>query len=137
MLSFYQRNELAWRTALMFVSAATSGVAGGLVGAGLTALNGRLGLSGWSHLYLWEGVLTVVVGLLSPLLIADSPAKAWWLSPRQKLLMRARYVQARQYTGSESFSWLEVRKAVKEPLVYVSGFIQLGFDMSVFTRHPR
>lgn len=128
---FFQRSELAWRTSLMFVSAATSGVVGGLIAAGFLTLDGKLGLEGWRHLFLWEGLITIVLGLVSIFFIADSPATAWFLSPRQKLLMRVRDLQARQYTGSDAFSWAEVRKAFTEPIVYLSGAVQIGFDMCV------
>ncbi|BGP27191.1 MFS nicotinic acid transporter [Rhodotorula toruloides] len=129
---YYQRTELAWRTSLMFVSAATSGVVGGLIGAGFLKLDGKLGLEGWRHLYIWEGVITILIGLASIVFIADSPATAWYLSPRQKLLMRVRDLQARQYTGADAFSWAEVRKAFTEPIVYLSGLTQLGFDICLY-----
>ncbi|CDR35625.1 RHTO0S01e03532g1_1 [Rhodotorula toruloides] len=129
---YYQRMELAWRTSLMFVSAATSGVVGGLIGAGFLKLDGRLGLEGWRHLYIWEGAITILIGFASIFFIADSPASAWYLSPRQKLLMRVRDLQARQYTGADAFSWAEVRKAFTEPIVYLSGLTQLGFDICLY-----
>ncbi|BGP34889.1 hypothetical protein JCM10296v2_006713 [Rhodotorula toruloides] len=100
----------------MFVSAARSGVVGGLIGVGFLKLDGRLGLEGWRHLYIWEGVVTILIGLASIVFIADSPASAWYLSPRQKLLMRVRDLHARQYTGVDAFSWAEVRKAFLEPI---------------------
>ncbi|GAA6023149.1 hypothetical protein JCM10207_005743 [Rhodosporidiobolus poonsookiae] len=138
---FYQRDELALRTSYMFVSAAISGVVGGLIGAGLLKMDGTHGLAGWQWLYIvgtldvsWsnKGAITIGVGIASAFFIADGPAHAWYLSPRQKLLMKARDVQARQYTGSQDFSWREVKKAFTEPLVYVSGLCQLGFDVALY-----
>ncbi|GAA5950096.1 hypothetical protein JCM10213_001856, partial [Rhodosporidiobolus nylandii] len=109
---FYSRDELALRTSYMFVSAALSGVVGGLIGAGLLRLDGRGGLAGWEWLFLVEGVITIVIGFACFFFIADDPQSAWYLSPRQKLLMKARDLQAKEYIGNQDFSWKEVRKAL-------------------------
>ncbi|BGP51251.1 hypothetical protein JCM10450v2_007180 [Rhodotorula kratochvilovae] len=129
---FYVRDELALRTSYMFVSAATAGVVGGLIAAGLLKMDGLAGLEGWRWLYIVEGALTIVIGLASYAFIANSPQTAWYLSPRQKLLTRVRNVQSRQYNGSEDFSWAEVKKAFKEPLIWISGSMQLGFDVTLY-----
>ncbi|GAA6042418.1 hypothetical protein JCM8097_008443 [Rhodosporidiobolus ruineniae] len=125
---FYQRDELALRTSYMFVSAAVSGVVGGLIGAGLIEMNGTHGLAGWQWLYIVEGAITIGIGFLCFFFIADDPEHAWYLSPRQKLLMRVRDLQAREFTGSKEFSWAEVRKAFTEPIVYISGLVQFFYD---------
>ena len=51
---FYVREELALRTSYMFMSAATAGVVGGLIAAGLLKMDGLQGLAGWSWLYIVE-----------------------------------------------------------------------------------
>lgn len=48
------REELALRTSYMFMSAATAGVVGGLIAAGLLKMDGLQGLAGWSWLYIVE-----------------------------------------------------------------------------------
>lgn len=97
-------------------------------GAGFIKLDGHLGLAGWQHIYVWLGVITIFLGIISPFFIADSYQSAWFLTPRQKLLMRVRDLQAAEYRGKQEFSWAEVRKAFTEPLVYISGAMQFGFE---------
>ncbi|GJN93252.1 hypothetical protein Rhopal_006299-T1 [Rhodotorula paludigena] len=140
---FYVRDELALRTSYMFaglpqmfwligtlliVSAATAGVVGGLIAAGLLKMDGTHGLEGWRWLYIVEGAITIGIGLISPIFIANSPQTAWYLSDRQKLLVKVRTVQSRQYNGNDAFSWAEVRKAFTEPMIWISGLMQIGFD---------
>ncbi|BGP57773.1 hypothetical protein JCM8202_002425 [Rhodotorula sphaerocarpa] len=129
---WYQRNELAWRTAIMFVSAAVSGVVGGLVCAGFISLDGNLGLAGWQHIYVWLGLITIVIGCIAPVFISDSYQTAWFLTPRQKLLMRVRYLHAGEYRGKQDFSWGEVKRAFTDPIVYISGMMQFGFDICLY-----
>ncbi|GAA5995273.1 uncharacterized protein JCM10292_005069 [Rhodotorula paludigena] len=129
---FYVRDELALRTSYMFVSAATAGVVGGLIAAGLLKMDGTHGLEGWRWLYIVEGAITIGIGLISPIFIANSPQTAWYLNDRQKLLVKVRTVQSRQYNGNDAFSWAEVRKAFTEPMIWISGLMQIGFDTVLY-----
>ncbi|GAA5982317.1 hypothetical protein JCM5350_006142 [Sporobolomyces pararoseus] len=129
---FYVRNELGQRTSYMFVSAALAGTVGGLIAGGFLKMDGLAGWEGWRYLFAIEGAITIVIGLASFYFIADGWQNARFLTPRQKLLMRTREVQAAQFIGDQSFSWLEVRKAFTEPVVWVSGLVQFGFDVCLY-----
>ncbi|KAL0571834.1 hypothetical protein V5O48_010130 [Marasmius crinis-equi] len=132
--AFYQRDELARRQAFLFVSAALSGVVGGLIAAGLLKMDGLAGMQGWqaSWLYCIEGVVTIVIGIISIPFVPDSYEDAWYLNKREKFLMRVREVQSREYMGDTAFSWGEVRKAFTDPVIYLSGFVQMGLDTCLY-----
>ena len=51
------------------------------------------GLHGWQWMYLIEGVPTLMLGFLVLRGLPDSPAKATWLSPREKEIVLARLAQ--------------------------------------------
>jgi hypothetical protein len=55
----------------------------------------------------------------------DDYQSAWILNDREKFLMRVRDIQSREYMGDMSWSWVEVKKALTEPVVWLSGFSQL------------
>ncbi|GAA6060158.1 hypothetical protein JCM10212_005159 [Sporobolomyces blumeae] len=130
---FYQRDELGLRTSYMFVSSAVSGVVGGLIAGGFLKMDGLAGWEGWRYLFSIEGAITVVIGILAIFVIADSYQTAKFLSPRQKLLMRVREIQSRQYTGTnDAFSWSHVKAAFCEPIVWISGAVQFGFDICLY-----
>ena len=42
----------------------------------LLSLDGWLGLRGWQHMYLFEGIPTVLVGFLVLFILTDRPAQA-------------------------------------------------------------
>ncbi|KAF9260695.1 major facilitator superfamily transporter [Marasmius fiardii PR-910] len=130
--AFYQRDELARRQCFLFISAALSGVVGGLIAAGLLKMNGLAGMEGWQWLYCVEGVITIVIGIIAIPFVPDSYEEAWYLTRRQKFLMRVREVQSREYMGDASFSWGEVKKAFTDPIVYLSGFVQMGLDTCLY-----
>ena len=51
------------------------------------------GLHGWQWMYLLEGIPTLLLGFVVLWGLPDSPAKATWLSPREKEIVLARLAQ--------------------------------------------
>lgn len=62
-----------------------------------------------------------IVALVMP----DTYHDSRFLTHRQKYLMAAREAQAAEYNWDDGFSWAEVRKALKDPMVHVCAFAQL------------
>ncbi|TIB34244.1 hypothetical protein E3P86_02851 [Wallemia ichthyophaga] len=127
---FYKRNEIAFRTAMLFVAAAISSAFGGLISSGLLQLNGG-GLKGWQILYLFEGLLTVVWGIVLFFLLAEDSQSAWYLNEREKYLMQVRYAHGAKYQFMGDYK-TEVKKCLKDPAVYYSCIAQLGADTCLF-----
>lgn len=48
----------------------------GLLAFGFMQMDGVGGLSGWRYIFIWEGVLTILIGLISALLVVDFPQNA-------------------------------------------------------------
>ncbi|CAM5388832.1 MFS transporter [Streptomyces hirsutus] len=64
--------------------AATMGIfLGSPLGGGLMELDSLGGLQGWQWMFLVEGLITIVVGLVVLLVLPEQPADAKWLTPQQ------------------------------------------------------
>jgi sugar phosphate permease len=71
-----------WGLALSFIL-------GGPVSQALMSLNGSAGLKGWQWLFLVQGGLTLVVGIVAWFYLDEKPADAKWLTPAEREAIEA------------------------------------------------
>src|ERR1700710_158642 len=57
---------------------------GSPISTALLSLDGWLGLRGWQHMYLFEGIPTVIVGFVVLFILIDRPAQAGFLTAAEK-----------------------------------------------------
>jgi sugar phosphate permease len=70
---------------ILLLAVPIAGMLGGpLSGWIMSNLHGSLGLRGWQWLFVIEGLPALVLGVLAPFLLSDSPQHARWLTPQEK-----------------------------------------------------
>ncbi|KAF1809219.1 MFS general substrate transporter [Eremomyces bilateralis CBS 781.70] len=95
--TWYLRKELQFRIALFYTAASLAGSFSGLLAYGIGFMEGIRGYGGWRWLFILEGLLTIVVALVSIPFICDAPDAVGWLTDEEK-----RFVQLRlQFDGHE------------------------------------
>ncbi|KAF9889571.1 hypothetical protein FE257_007281 [Aspergillus nanangensis] len=126
---FYKREELAFRNGL-FISAAplASSFASSL--AWLIIKISKDGpIAPWRTLFLVEGFPSVIVAVFAWMLIPDTPASAWFLSPRQRLVAKLRMEEStaspddEDETPRRKFNWREVGRTLADPKSYITAFM--------------
>ncbi|KAG4416266.1 hypothetical protein IFR04_010612 [Cadophora malorum] len=85
---FYKRNELGFRIAIFFGSALLAAAFSGLIAFGVFQIKSRI--EGWKWLFLIEGGMTVVVGVVALFWLPGSPESAWFLNNDERAAARAR-----------------------------------------------
>ncbi|OAA36219.1 Major facilitator superfamily domain, general substrate transporter [Beauveria brongniartii RCEF 3172] len=70
---WYKRNETSRRFIAFFFGNMFASAASGLIAYGILQMRGVAGLSGWQWLFLIEGMLTIVIGIVFGLLVPESP----------------------------------------------------------------
>ena len=128
----YRREEQAKRVSYLFVCTAISGAFGGLLAYGILHMDGIAGYEGWRWVYIIEGIFSIIVAGLVWFGLPNNPGKAYFLTTRQKELMEHRQIQRAAYMGSDDFDWAEVKIALKDPKVYISGLIQFCQDILLY-----
>jgi sugar phosphate permease len=76
--------------AVFMVAIPLSSFIGSPLSAALLHLNGWFGLKGWQAMFILEALPAVLLGLLTPWLLTDKPAKAGWLNAEEKAWLEGR-----------------------------------------------
>lgn len=81
---WYPRYKLQYRIGLFFGAASIAGAFSGLLAYAISFLNGKAGLQGWSWIFILEGILTILAGILALTVMVDFPATAEFLTPEER-----------------------------------------------------
>ncbi|THV85743.1 MFS general substrate transporter [Aureobasidium pullulans] len=130
--TFYMPQEQALRISYLFVSAALSGAFGGLFAFALLKMDGVQGLEGWRWLFIVEGCLSILIAFIVYFLLPNDFETARFLTQEDKELMRTRMAMNARYNGAPEFDWKEVRKAFRDPKLYISCWCQFMADICSF-----
>ncbi|TVY65500.1 putative transporter, partial [Lachnellula suecica] len=128
----YRREEQAKRVSYLFCCTALSGAFGGLLAYALLQMDGVSGVAGWRWVYIIEGLFSIVIALAVWFGLPTDPTKAWFLNAEEREMMRFRNAQRAEYLGSDKFDWAEVRAAIRDPKLYLSGLIQFMQDILLY-----
>lgn len=88
--SLYTRKEMALRIGMFYTAASLAGAFGGLLARGLNEMDGLGGLEGWRWIFIIEGLLTVVCGLVAYFFLEGNLATASFLTPEEQELAATR-----------------------------------------------
>jgi MFS family permease len=87
---YYKRYELQWRLTLFFAASILAGGFGGLLAFAIAKMDGIRGYSGWRWIFIIEGLVTVVIGIISKWWVTDWPETAKFLNEDERALLIAR-----------------------------------------------
>ncbi|MCO5613796.1 hypothetical protein L7F22_068074 [Adiantum nelumboides] len=94
---FYRRDEIAKRYAIFWSANNVASCIAGVMSLGILKLRGKANLPGWSWLFIFEGILTIVVGLFALLWFPDgtiNSKRPWmkrgWYNEREGKIMMTR-----------------------------------------------
>ncbi|KAF5862165.1 hypothetical protein ETB97_012062 [Aspergillus alliaceus] len=130
---WYKRSEFGVRMAIFFSAAALAGSFGGLLAAAIALMDGVGGKPGWSWIFILEGLVTVVVGILSFWMVFDFPDEAKFLeeADRKRVIYRlARDQQAS--AGHEKFEMTYFWSSLKDWKTYTGAVIYMGADGALY-----
>lgn len=87
---FYKRSDLQVRVGWFIASAALAGAFGGLLATGLSQIPPQGPVKKWGWIFLLEGIMTMIIGVVGFFMLPDSPGKAKFLSENQRILAHDR-----------------------------------------------
>ena len=73
---WYIRREVAKRNAFFYLIGNSIGGFGGLLAFGLQQMDGVQGHPGWSWIFIWEGIITIIIAIIGYIFLVDFPEDA-------------------------------------------------------------
>lgn len=128
---FYTRHELAFRIALYFGSAVVAAAFSGLLAFGVFQI--KSDLKGWQYLFLIEGALTVLVGLVAFYWLPSTPAECRWLTQTEKQAAHARSLRDSSSEVNVKFNFRKAMSAFKGWKMGMYAIISFTYAMGYTT----
>ncbi|KAK4452204.1 major facilitator superfamily domain-containing protein [Podospora aff. communis PSN243] len=141
----YTRQEMALRIGIFYTAASLSGAFGGLLARGLSAIAPRGGLEGWRWIFIIEGLITIVAGVIAYLLLPTNIVEASFLTDEEKTFAADR-LQGRFRSGSgspdrfdpslergERFKWSEVYRGIFNLQVWFTATAYFGILAGLYS----
>ncbi|TVY55506.1 putative transporter [Lachnellula cervina] len=137
----YTRGEMALRLGLFYTAASLSGAFGGLLARGLTEIGNIGSQAKWSWIFIIEGILTVVVGVIAYFLLPNSVDTASFLKEDERVYARTRLHHdvpsrlAQDGSGDqhEAFSWSEVSRGIFDLSTWLSAIAYFGILAGLYS----
>ena len=131
--TWYTRSEQQLRFAYLQTGEVLILATGGIVNYGLNHLNGRGGLAGWRWMFLVQGLISCVLGIITYWWIVDFPENAdrsfRFLNKDEAQIAVRRIQKDRGDVQPEKFSIGKVLVHVKDPKIY--GFCCMFFLLNI------
>ncbi|KAF5355128.1 hypothetical protein D9756_005715 [Leucocoprinus leucothites] len=129
---WYRRHETGLRMAVFFSAATLAGAFGGLLASGISEMDGIRGRSGWSWIFIIEGLVTILVAILAKWAITDNPETAGFLTTEGKAEVKSRL---KRDTGdlAEEYATKYIFDALKDWKIWVKSLILLGVDIPLYS----
>ena len=96
---------------------------GGPFGGALMELEGRGGLHGWQWMFMIQGILTVLVGIVTWLKLPETPKDARWLTDAEAEILTKQAIGATPHTESKLRG--NMRTAFGRPFIIILGLIYM------------
>ncbi|KIW33174.1 uncharacterized protein PV07_00045 [Cladophialophora immunda] len=122
---WYRKEEQAFRVGIWFSMCGFSQMFGGYFAYGVARHVGgdvHAALKGWQIIFLFLGLLTVVIGVIFWFILPDSPAVAGFLSQEERVQHVERIRGNEQGIGSKTFKWEQFWEALADTNTWLYAF---------------
>lgn len=120
--SWYVRYDVQKRFSVFYLIGCVASALAGILAFGLSQMGGIQGLGGWRWIFIMEGVITGVIGVLTLLLLVDFPDRAhksWrFLSEKECAFVVRRINRDRSDADDEPFSLIRFLTPALDPKIW-------------------
>ncbi|KAK4097324.1 MFS general substrate transporter [Parathielavia hyrcaniae] len=113
---FYKRNELLFRMGIYVSAASIAGAFGGLLATGLSRIPewgvASMRIDRWRNIFFFEGLITIIVGVVAPVWMPTTPGGAHFLGERERRIAAERLIRESKANPNTAVTWRDLRQAV-------------------------
>lgn len=126
---WYAQRQVQTRLALFYCASALSGAFSGLLAFAIAKMDGIGGRPGWAWIFLLEGIVTVIVGVLCFFIMPDTPELSgkWLNANEQRYLMLQNVIKnagrASSDEKADKFKWTYLKDLFTDYKVYLQAWI--------------
>ncbi|KAF8063507.1 MFS general substrate transporter [Lyophyllum atratum] len=130
---WYPRYKLQYRIGLFYGAASVAGAFSGLFAYFISFLNGKGGLMGWSWIFILEGILTVLAGILALFVMIDFPSTSTFLTREERsyVIWRKKYDNS-SVGEEEHFEARHIWSAVSDWQVWLHILIHMSIVVPLY-----
>ncbi|GAA5958428.1 hypothetical protein JCM21900_002191 [Sporobolomyces salmonicolor] len=114
---WYTPAEMAPRILLLYVANASSGAVSGFLAWAVSYANGRL--SGWQWLFIIEGAMPLVLGIIVYFILPDFPDTAKWLTVGEREYIVQHLHKDAPKTTAKTWNSEDIRKLLEDPTFWL------------------
>ncbi|RPA93284.1 MFS general substrate transporter [Choiromyces venosus 120613-1] len=115
---WYTTSEQPPRFGLWYCGLGLGQLVGGIVSYGFQHVKGE-SLEGWRVMFIVLGIVTVVVGAVTLLLLPDTPMTASFLTEEEKVVAINRIGGNQTGIGNRSFKWSQIKELAMDMQIYL------------------
>ncbi|KAK7455123.1 hypothetical protein VKT23_004704 [Stygiomarasmius scandens] len=127
--TWYKRHEVQARLAFFYLSAIFVSGFTPILSYVISLLKGKAGLNGWSWIFLVEGIITVILGVITYLYIPDFPDRNTFLTPEQTRLVLDRVQKDRGDSVADTITTRKVFSHLGDWLIWAYSLMFMGGTM--------
>ncbi|KAK3391762.1 major facilitator superfamily domain-containing protein [Sordaria brevicollis] len=132
--SWYKRADAQKRYSLFFSSTSLAGAFGGLLASAIGKMDYIQGYRGWRWIFIVEGCVTVVAGLIFFFTFPAFPEQARFLKPAEREYVTAMLQADHGHSAAErKITLKDVGKALTDHRIWLGGFMYLGLIVPAYS----
>ncbi|KAH6913607.1 major facilitator superfamily domain-containing protein [Coprinopsis sp. MPI-PUGE-AT-0042] len=130
--TWYKRDEVQKRLAGFYLISIVLGGFSAILAYAFQLLRGKGGLNGWQWIFLLEGIITIVVGVLTWLFVPDFPDRNRFLKPEDTKMILDRVEADRGDSVPDAINIKVILKHLSDPFLWSFALLFLASTMPAY-----
>ncbi|KAF5312923.1 hypothetical protein D9619_003606 [Psilocybe cf. subviscida] len=130
--TWYKRHEVQKRLAVFYLTSMVISAFSSIFAYALTLMKGLGGLNGWAWIFVIEGIITIVLGILAWLFIPDFPQKSKFLNEEERKMILDRVEADRGDSMPDKMTGAKLLKHLMDPLLWAFCYMFLTSTLPAY-----